>query len=229
MLIWQNERYRIFKLSCMAYNCYILNYGDVNVLVDTGIKFIRKKLMQRLRKLNIDSISAIVLTHRHSDHAGNAAYIAREFECKVYASSVFAQQLREGKCLMPRSNSLSASLINALNRLFSFIHWNCFDPIDDVRDVNELLQSEIFENGVEVMPLTAHTDDSICLIIDHQAAIVGDAFVHYPVVNKITLPWADHPEQIADSWRQLLDLKCSIYCTGHGTPANWNSLERAVK
>lgn len=228
MLVWQNERYRIFKLSCLAYNCYILNYGDVNILIDTGVKFVRKKLIKQLYKHNIDSISAVVLTHYHSDHAGNAAYIAREFGCKVYASSVFAEQLMEGKCGMPRSNSLSASIVNALSRAFGFIHWDCFDPIHNVQDINKLLQSGIPGDGVEVMPLTAHTDDSICLIVDNAAAIVGDAFVHYPIAHKITLPWADHPERIADSWRKLLDLNCSVYCMGHGTPANRKDLARAV-
>lgn len=228
MFIWQNERYRIFKINCLSYNCYILNYNDVNILIDTGIRFVRKKLMKQLRRHNIDSISAVVLTHYHSDHAGNAAYIAREFGCKVYASPVFAEYLIAGKCNMPRSNALSASIINALSRGFGFIRWDCFDPIEDVRDINELLSSDMLGDGVKVIPITAHTDDSICLIIDNTAAFVGDAFVHYPIINKITLPWADHPELIVDSWRRLFDLNCSVYLTGHGIPTKPNDLKRAI-
>lgn len=228
MLVWKNERYRIFRLSCLAYNCYILNYGDANILIDTGIKFVRNKLMKKLRKHNIDSISAVVLTHYHSDHAGNAEYIAGKFGCKVYASTVFAEHLREGNCTMPRSNSLFSSIVNILSRGGGFIHWDCFDPISDVRNIDELLQSGMLGDGVEVMPLTAHTDDSICLIIDDDAAIVGDAFVHYPILNKISLPWADHPERIAYSWRTLLGLNCCVYCTGHGAPASQRALAKAV-
>ncbi|MDD6395632.1 MAG: MBL fold metallo-hydrolase [Firmicutes bacterium] len=229
MLVWQNENYRIFKLSCLSYNCYILNCGERNILIDTGIKFIRKALMKRLKKLNIKSISAVVLTHFHSDHVGNAAYIADKFNCPVYASPVFAEWLRKGECVMPHSNSLSSSIVNSLSRGFGFIHLDCFDPIPNIRDVDELLASGMLGDGVRKISLTAHTDDSICILVDNEAAIVGDAFVNYPVVNKITLPWADHPEQIADSWRELLDLNCGIYCPGHGTPAKRKALEKAVK
>lgn len=229
MLVWQNENYRIFKLTCWGYNCYILNHGGKNFLIDTGLRFIRGTLMKKLKKLNIDSISAVVLTHFHSDHAGNAAYIADKFDCPVYSSPVYAEWLSKGKCVMPRSNSLSAWVVNKLSRVFRFIHWDSFDSIPNIRDIDELMTSGILGGGVRKISLTAHTDDSICLVVDDEAAIVGDAFVHYPVVRKITLPWADHPEQIADTWRQLLELNCGIYCQGHGTPAKRKALEKAVK
>jgi glyoxylase-like metal-dependent hydrolase (beta-lactamase superfamily II) len=170
-----------------------------------------------------------VLTHYHSDHAGNAAYIASKFNCKVYSSTVFAEQLKIGKCTMPHSVAVSASIVSALSRGFGFIKWDCFDPIQDVRNITELMKSEILGDGIEIISLTAHTDDSICLIIDKTAAIVGDAFVHSPITNKITLPWADHPERIEYSWRQLLDLNCSVYYMGHGTPANHKVLAKAVE
>lgn len=229
MLIWQNENYRIYKITCLGYNCYLLKYGEVHILIDTGLKIVRGMLMRRLRRLGIGRLSAVVLTHYHSDHAGNAAYLAREFGCEVYASPVFADWLRRGECQMPRSNSFSAWVINRLSRGFGFLHWDCFDPIPNLRDIGELTASGRLGSGVAILPLTAHTDDSICLIIENTAAIVGDAFVHYQPFGRITLPWADHPERIPASWRQLLALKCDIYCQGHGTPARQKALARAVK
>ena len=229
MLVWQNERYRLFRIKCWGYNCYLLQCVENNILIDTGLKWVRGMLRRRLRRLNIDTLAAVVLTHYHSDHAGNAAYIAREFCCPVYASPVFADWLRQGECVIPRSNSVLAWIVNGLSRMFGWIHWNCFDPIEDVRDTEELLAMGMLGDGVEVRPLTAHTDDSICLVIDQSAAIVGDAFVYFPPFGKVTLPWADSPERIADSWRELLNWGCGVYCQGHGTPVSQKVLAKVVR
>lgn len=229
MTVWQNENYSIDKITCFGYNCYLVKHGERNILVDTGLKFVRGILLRRLDRRGIHQLSAVVLTHYHSDHAGNAAYLARRFGCEVYASPVFADWLRRGECPMPRSNSFSAWVINRLSRVFGCLHWDCFDPVPNIRSIDELTASGILGGGVEILPLTAHTDDSICLIFDKTAAIVGDAFVHYPPFGKITLPWADYPERIPDSWRQLLALNCEIYCPGHGTPAKQKALAKAVK
>ena len=229
MMIWQNERYRLFQIKCWGYNCYLLQCGENNILIDTGLKWVRGMLRRRLRRLNIDTLAAVVLTHYHSDHAGNAAYIAREFGCPVYASPEFADWLRRGECQMPRSNSVSAWIVNRLSRGFGFIHWDCFDPIEDVWNIEELLAMGMLGDGAEVRALTAHTDDSICLVIDKSAAIVGDAFVYYPPLGNVMLPWADHPERIADSWRELLNWGCGVYCQGHGTPVSQKVLAKVVR
>lgn len=54
-------------------NCYIAaDHGKV-ILIDTGRKKYREKILEKCRGFHV---SLIVLTHGHMDHCQNAAYLA---------------------------------------------------------------------------------------------------------------------------------------------------------
>ena len=72
--------------SGSAGNAALLGTPSTRILIDAGIS--RRKLRQRLEESGheCDSLSAILLTHEHSDHAGHAGKIAAQFGCPVYLS-----------------------------------------------------------------------------------------------------------------------------------------------
>src|SRR4051812_41881893 len=56
-------------------------------LVDTGHAIERLVLLRSLWKAGIrgrGDLTAVLLTHRHSDHAGNAAWLRKLFGARVY-------------------------------------------------------------------------------------------------------------------------------------------------
>lgn len=68
-------------------NATVIESGDTRVLVDAG--FPRRVLARRLEAAGIapESISALVLTHEHHDHARGAASSARRWGWRVYGTS----------------------------------------------------------------------------------------------------------------------------------------------
>jgi glyoxylase-like metal-dependent hydrolase (beta-lactamase superfamily II) len=68
-------------------NAYLVE-ADVLTLVDTGTPGGAGKVLAAVRSAGHDprDVGRILLTHRHSDHAGNAAELARETGAAVHAS-----------------------------------------------------------------------------------------------------------------------------------------------
>lgn len=54
-------------------NCYIVTDNDKAILIDTGRKKYREKILEKCSEFHVN---LIVLTHGHMDHCQNAAYLA---------------------------------------------------------------------------------------------------------------------------------------------------------
>ena len=67
-------------------NCTVIRAGDTTLLIDCG--FSRTELKDRLsrRRLDIDQLDAILVTHEHGDHLKGVPIVARMHQVPVYAS-----------------------------------------------------------------------------------------------------------------------------------------------
>ena len=56
-------------------------------LIDTGHWSERATLLWELRRAGLrpSDLTGVLLTHRHSDHAGNAAFLQRRYGIAIYA------------------------------------------------------------------------------------------------------------------------------------------------
>lgn len=68
-------------------NAILLECGDTRVLVDAG--FSARRLAERMRGLGIapESVSALVLTHEHSDHIAGARVAAQRWHWRVHGTA----------------------------------------------------------------------------------------------------------------------------------------------
>lgn len=68
-------------------NCSLISDGNTTILVDCGLSC--KKLGEALlkAKVNPDDISAILLTHEHSDHIKGAGVVSRKYGLPVFATA----------------------------------------------------------------------------------------------------------------------------------------------
>lgn len=75
-------------------NAIHLSDGDASLLVDAGFGF--RNMFRRAKSAGIDlrSLSALVLTHEHGDHAKGAGLLAQKLGCPVYASRGTLRALR---------------------------------------------------------------------------------------------------------------------------------------
>ncbi|HEV2474813.1 MAG TPA: MBL fold metallo-hydrolase, partial [Chthonomonadales bacterium] len=70
---------RIHAIRLSWGNAFLLRGKEHSVLIDCGLAQDRPQLLSSLEAIGIspESISLLVLTHAHCDHAGSAAYFAR--------------------------------------------------------------------------------------------------------------------------------------------------------
>ena len=85
-------------------NCYLLTEGRAAVLLDTGISLRRIKTGLARRALTPDDLSAVLITHEHSDHVKGLAVLLRRDPTAVYALPAVCAALR--KLLPERTDCL---------------------------------------------------------------------------------------------------------------------------
>lgn len=146
------QRLRGVRIS----NVYLLDGGRGDrFLVDTGHWTERAALVLALRRagLRASELAGVLLTHRHSDHAGNAGWLQRRFGVKVYAHRADAEIL-DGTRPPPRmergEGSFAAGLLAAVEN-----RWPARARIDRALDEGDRIGS------LEVHWVPGHTEGSV--------------------------------------------------------------------
>ena len=67
-------------------NSSLIQSKNINILVDAGVS--GKKIVDALASINVDieNISAILITHEHSDHTQSIATLSKKYNIPVYAN-----------------------------------------------------------------------------------------------------------------------------------------------
>ncbi len=103
-------------------NVYVLYGNGDAVVIDTGMIWDSKPLLRAIRTglPPGTNISAIIQTHGHCDHAGNTAFLAKQFGAEVIAHELEAPFIEKFQTYMPsgwRRISLK-SLVFLLGEIF---------------------------------------------------------------------------------------------------------------
>jgi len=182
-------------MSC----CFLLADGDDSVMIDTGL-FGEPLLVRRLvRKLGLTprSISAILLTHGHLDHAGNLARLRQWTGARIYAHRTEQQHI-DGTYPYRGINRWCGRLEAAGRALFNYQR----AAIDEFLEDDQVLP---FWDGLRVVHLPGHTAGHCGFYSErHNLLFSGDMFasyffnVHRPpaILNSV-------PEQLAASAEKI--------------------------
>ncbi len=65
-------------------NCLVLSYGKTNLMIDCGGSL--KAIRQRLDTIGISQISALLITHEHTDHISALKTLIHQTDIRIYAS-----------------------------------------------------------------------------------------------------------------------------------------------
>lgn len=137
-------------------NVFLLDGGPGDrFLVDTGHWTERAALALELRRAGVwpSDLTGVLLTHRHSDHAGNARWLREKFGVRVYAHRADAEIL-EGRAPLPRMERGQGSLAAGILAQFE----NRFParvPVDHAVDDGDVIGS------LEVHWVPGHTEGSV--------------------------------------------------------------------
>ncbi|CAN5244505.1 MBL fold metallo-hydrolase [soil metagenome] len=168
---------------------------------------------------------AIVLTHGHFDHAGNAAELSEKWEVPIYAHRMELPYLT-GRSSYPPPDPTIGGAIAFLSRFMPS------KPYDFSAQVRELQPSELpGAPGWEWLPTPGHSPGHISLFRpSDRVLLAGDAFATMNmdswtglITGKQVLARAGAPfnmdwDATRSSVRQLAKLRPNVVGCGHGIP-----------
>lgn len=200
-------------------------------LVDTGHPAERLALRWHLWRAGVrrqGDLTGVILTHRHSDHAGNAAWLRRTFDCPVSCHAGDAPFLT-GERRPPRLASADTPL---WARLLCGIE-DRFPARVDVDDVFEA-GDELF--GFRVFHTPGHTPGSVILHHEQSGALFsGDTILTGPppvrFIERVALCFDEFSEDAGRAHRAARAFlnhlpETELLCSGHGPALRSGVTER---
>lgn len=189
-------------------------------LIDTGHRLERAALARSLRRAGVSrgGLTAVLLTHRHCDHAGNAAWVRDTFRCPVICHELEAPVLSGSERAKPLCGRGARLLEDTLCRFED--HFPARTPVDEVFTAGS------FRWGFEVIPAFGHTAGSSLLLHEPTGALfTGDALLAgMPVqrwVARPTLAIPAYSDDVESCHRAVLEFlrerrPIRALCAGHG-------------
>src|SRR4051812_4873420 len=137
-------------------NVYLLDGGAGDRwLVDPGHWSERASLLVELRRAGLvpSDLSGVLLTHRHSDHAGNARFLQRRFGVRIFAHRQDAEVLAG---LAPRERLVRGAGTRLAGYIAEFENrWPARVAVDRALDDGDTI------GGLEVHWIPGHTEGSV--------------------------------------------------------------------
>ncbi len=183
--------------------------GERPVVVDTGTGNSADYYVERIQTaLDGRPVDSIVLTHRHFDHTGGAARMARELDApvKIHEAGVGSVTSGDGQ-------SSGAWLFGAT-----------FEPVE----ASPLKEGDVIDVGpwrYEVLHTPGHSPDAIALWHPESRTLIpGDTVYADGGIGRWDLQGGDY-DQLVASLQRLADLDAETMYPGHGPSV----LDGAVK
>jgi glyoxylase-like metal-dependent hydrolase (beta-lactamase superfamily II) len=199
-------------------NAYVVQ-ADVPTLIDTGTPGGAGKLLSAARRAGGD-IERIILTHRHADHAGNAAELARTTRAEVLVAPMDAEYVTEAR-EQPRPRAATPIGHGLVAYVKVALPWT-LDPVPDARPV--------LVDGESVGPFTViatpgHTAGHVSLLWAERGLLfAGDAAANLTAVGPH--PAADERTRARDSFAALARRDFDAVVFGHGRALTRNGADR---
>lgn len=201
-------------------NAFIVN-ADVITLIDTGTPGGAATLLDAVRAKGRDprEIRRILLTHRHSDHAGNAAELARATGAEVHVAPADAPYISERR-EQPKPRAATALGRAMVPYVTVALPWE-LEPVPAQQTLVEGARVGPFR----VIETPGHTAGHVSLLWEVRGILfTGDAAANLTAVGPH--PAADDPDRARASFRRLAELDFEAACFGHGLPLRSGAASR---
>ncbi|MDD4374510.1 MAG: MBL fold metallo-hydrolase [Bacteroidales bacterium] len=214
---WKTKSgYEIIQILSGRSNVFLLTNGDKNVLIDTSVSRLWNRLQQRLKKLGINNIDYLFLTHAHFDHAANANRIKSKFNASVIIHKNEVGYLLKGDNILPKGTTfITRPMVKVFSKLFSSSLFK-YDPCEPDLVVDSYYDLKDIGFHAYLIHTPGHTIGSMSLIVDDEIAMVGDTM--FGVFKwSVFPPYAEDEKIMIKSWGKLLATNCLIFIPSHGT------------
>jgi hydroxyacylglutathione hydrolase len=217
---------KIIQLLSGRSNVFLVkHYSGNSMLVDTGVKLVRRFLTDALIKYQTPRPHYLVLTHSHFDHAANAAFIRKTTGAKTVIHEAEADYLRTGGMKIPEGTYAFTRTLVSLAHKVNYKPGS--EPCTvDVEVVGAYNPPDM--PGIKLIHTPGHSAGSISIIVDNEIALVGDTMVNVGLFN-VFPPFADDVEALKQSWQKLLETGCHSFLPSHGGVISRGELESKIE
>lgn len=201
----------IHRISAGNVNCYIVFNNDKAILIDTGRKKYREKILDKCKEYHV---SLIVLTHGHMDHCQNAVYLANALNIPVAMSKKDINMIPDNrKQKMSAKNLLGKIVLLVTLSSFEKDTLDIFEPMVCLQDGDSLNEYGV---DAKVVELPGHTEGSIGLEIEGDKLFVGDALMNmfFPTISMLYT----NKEKMLESAKRIGEMGAKTIYFGHGKP-----------
>ncbi|MDQ3255220.1 MAG: MBL fold metallo-hydrolase [Acidobacteriota bacterium] len=224
-------------MTTVFVNLYFVEAEDNSwVLVDTGLPLQSWRVRAAAaEKLGPDARpSAIILTHGHFDHAGNALALATEWDVPIYAHELEMPYLT-GKSDYPPQDPTVGGALAQMSRLFPHSGYDFKNKVRALPADGSLPGL----SGWRCLHTPGHTAGHISLFRERDRVLItGDALTTVNQESPVTLltlkrELRQPPAPLTTDWgaaRNSIDnlagLRPSVIAAGHGLPITENAADR---
>ena len=224
----------VFRLGSTYVGCYVVEENGAYTFVDTGLPGYWEHLLGFLtsRDAPLSDVKAVVLTHHHVDHRGNAERLRKEAGAKVRVHHADLA-LVMSKPAVPRWPMWKPRVL----RYFLHSLSRGAAGVPPVLEASSFGDAEVLDvpGHPRVIHTPGHTTGNVAIILEERdVLIVGDALATLDLASGATGPRLlprfmneDHERALA-SLTELEPVKAGWVLPSHGLP--WQGIPReAVK
>lgn len=206
----------IVRLTPARCNIFVVTRNGRAIIIDTGISFDRARIEHALERRAIVP-EAVVLTHTHFDHAGNAAWLAGEYGAEVVVQEAECEFLAAGDTPIPEgTQAVTRGLVSLGKKVAPMFRYEPYHADHVFRESFDLNRFGI--NGY-IIHTPGHSPGGATVVIDDVVAIAGDSIIG-TTPGKPFPPFADDVDILLKSWRKIIDTGCVTFLPGHGKPVS---------
>lgn len=174
--------YLLLNMKQISSSLRQINLGNVNAfviedngltLIDTGLPGNTDKIFSAIEDAGKkpEDIKRIILTHLHTDHAGNAAEIKKRLNIPVFAHKLDAELIEKG--IAGRPTKLTPGIVNWL--LYNLVIKKAGRVIAPVMVDEKLEDNDVIPvaGGIQIIHTPGHSAGHIALLMKNEGILIA--------------------------------------------------------